>query len=221
MKVLQYYFWHYLALYLIYYLKYYLGHYLKYYIVPYLKYYLKSYLVNDVYIICTLCCPFILYIYCFQFMLLCVLEMIYTSTSLLLMPFLHEPYVEITCSVTLMGFLPPLIFNMVLIVACAFFGYLTRKLPENFNDSRYIFVSISTTLFMWSVFLPTYFTAFHAHHQAALLSVCLLFNAYITMVGQFGPKIYAVLFVKEETITFNTLTQGTTATVNPSSNVPD
>jgi hypothetical protein len=106
---------------------------------------------------------------------------------------------------------------MSLIVACAVLGYMTRKLPENFNDSRYIFVAISTTLFMWSVFLPTYFTTVKSLNQAALLSLSLLFNAYITMLAQFGPKIYAVLFVEETNIIFNTLDQSSASNVHPTS----
>ena len=148
-----------------------------------------------------------------QVMVLVILEMTYPSLPVRIMPFHHEPYVEITCSVDLASFIPPLIVNMIPIMTCAVLGYLTKALPENFNDSRYIFVSISTTLFMWIVFLPTYFTTFHSHHKAALLSVCLLLNSYITMMCQFAPKVYAVFFVQDNQMTFNTM--GTTSTVQP------
>ena len=127
------------------------------------------------------------------------------------MPFVHQPYVEVACAVDLNSFIPALCFNMVLLVICAILGYLTKALPQNFNDSRYIFVSISTTLFMWIVFLPTYFTTFHSHHKAALMSVCLLLNAYITMLCQFGPKVYAVFFANEDEMRFSTMGTATNA----------
>jgi hypothetical protein len=66
---------------------------------------------------------------------------------------------------------------------------------------------------MWIVFLPTYFTTFYSDNKAALLSVCLLLNSYITMMGLFAPKVYAVFFVKEDQMTLHTM--GTTSTVQP------
>ncbi|KAK2140109.1 hypothetical protein LSH36_1480g00012 [Paralvinella palmiformis] len=152
----------------------------------------------------------------FQVLLLVLLENLYPTISIRLMPFPYEPYVEITCSLNLESFIPPLSYNLVLIFVCAIFGFLTKSLPENFNDSRYIFVSISTTLFMWSVFLPTYFTTLRSDHKAALLSICLLLNSYITMLCQFFPKVYAVFYVNEESLTFNVAATSTVVRVQPS-----
>ena len=114
------------------------------------------------------------------------------------MPVRTEKFVELYCSLPLIGLLPPLAFNILLVLLCAIFGFLTRKLPENFNESWYIFVSVSTTMFLWLVFLPTYFTAFYASHQVVLLASCLLINASVTLICLFIPKIYAIHFVDEE-----------------------
>ncbi|ELU13847.1 hypothetical protein CAPTEDRAFT_72291, partial [Capitella teleta] len=103
-----------------------------------------------------------------------------------------KPFVELRCEQALPAFLLPICFNVALILLCAVLGYLTRKLPENFNESWYIFVSVSTTLFAWSVFLPTYFSVFYAYQQAALLSFCLLLNAFITVGCLFLPRAYAI-----------------------------
>ena len=118
-------------------------------------------------------------------------------------PVLVEPYVELRCEQALPGFLAPVAYNLIMILVCAILGYLSRKLPENFNETWHIFISVSTTLFMWLVFLPTYFLAFYAHHQVALLAFCLILNAYITMGCLFLPKIYAILFLKEDQIRFS------------------
>ena len=132
-----------------------------------------------------------------------ILESTYPSLPVRVIPFPYEPYVEITCALCLQTFIPPLSFNLSVIFTCVVFGFLTKSLPENFNDSRYIFVSISTTLFMWSVFLPTYFTTLRSDHKAALLSICLLLNSYVTLLCQFFPKIYAVYCIQEEAMTIN------------------
>ena len=148
--------------------------------------------------------------------ILVILNNLYPSERTQLMPLPYEPYVEITCSLRLESFIPPLSYNLFLIFVCAVYGFLTKSLPENFNDSRYIFVSISTTLFMWSVFLPTYFTTFRSDHKAVLLSVCLLLNTFITLLCQFFPKVYAVFFVSEECMTFTSVGTAAGSRVHPS-----
>ncbi len=111
-----------------------------------------------------------------------------------------KKYVELLCEQPLQGFLVPLSFNLLLIFACAVYGFLTRKLPENFNESWYIFVSVSTTAFLWMVLLPTYLTMFYAHHQVAILAFCLIVNADVTLLCLFTPKVYALYFVDEDSI---------------------
>ena len=125
-------------------------------------------------------------------------EIVAPSKLTLRMPVATEKFVEKFCTIPLEGLLPPLSFNLLMIVICACYGFLTRKLPENFNESWHIFVSVSTTLFLWVVFLPTYFTAFYASYQVVLLSSCLILNALITLGCLFLPKVYAV--VNKETI---------------------
>ena len=129
------------------------------------------------------------------------------------MPIPTLPYVEVSCPRPMWAFLLPLCFNLILILACGVLGFLTRKLPENFNDSWYIFLSVSSTLFMWVVFLPTYFTMFYYVYKAALLVLCLVLNAGLTVGCQFAPKVYALYYVKEEKMKFTGVT--TTSTVQP------
>ncbi len=117
-------------------------------------------------------------------------------------PVLTEKYVELYCHVTLEGLLIPLAYNLLLIILCAVYGFLTRKLPENFNESGYIFVSVATTTFLWTVFLPTYFTTFYSHHRVALLAFCLILNGAITLLCLHVPKLYALYYVDESRIKF-------------------
>jgi hypothetical protein len=86
---------------------------------------------------------------------------------------------------------------------CSVIGFLTRKLPENFNESWFIFVSVSTTLFAWIVFIPAYFTSYYAYMQSAILSFCLVLNCFVTLGCQFVPIIYAVIFIPTNKIKFS------------------
>lgn len=131
----------------------------------------------------------------FQVVLLLAMENYSPSAVSKRMPIPTEKYSEIYCQQDLIGFLVPLSFNILLILVCAILGYLSRKLPENFNESWHIFLMAATTFFMWMVFIPTYFTTFYAYFQTLLLSLCLLLNAFITLCCLFVPRVYAVFYV--------------------------
>ncbi len=111
-----------------------------------------------------------------------------------------QKHVELYCHRPLIGFLAPLCYNLLLLFLCAIYGFLTRKLPENFNESWYIFVSVATTSFLWLVLLPTYFSTFYTYHQAAILGACLILNATVTLLCLFIPKLYAIYFVNDDRI---------------------
>ena len=116
------------------------------------------------------------------------------------MPVATERYVELVCGMSLENLLIPLCYNMAVLLLCAVFGFLTRQLPDNFNESWYIFISVTTTLFVWVAFLPTYFLAFYAYHKAALLALVLILNGAVTILCLFSPKLYAVYYVDENKI---------------------
>ncbi|ELU18160.1 hypothetical protein CAPTEDRAFT_147683 [Capitella teleta] len=137
-----------------------------------------------------------------QLGILVAMQSTWPSDTLLRMPVYTEPYVELTCAYTTIPFLMPLTYNILLIFVCGFLGYGCRKLPENFNESGFIFVSASTTIFTWVVFLPTYFTAASFKNQAILLNLCLLLNAFITVGCLFAPKVYALYCVDEDSLKF-------------------
>ncbi|ELU12698.1 hypothetical protein CAPTEDRAFT_22614, partial [Capitella teleta] len=102
-----------------------------------------------------------------------------------------EPRVDLVCIQP--GFLIPFSCNLVVILVCGVFGFLSRNLPENYNESWFIFVSVSTTIFMWVIFLPTSYASIHAHQRTLILGFCLVLNVFITLALLFVPKIYAVV----------------------------
>ncbi|CAD5111518.1 unnamed protein product [Dimorphilus gyrociliatus] len=126
-----------------------------------------------------------------------------------------ESYVELQCSVALRGFIPSLSYNIVLASISSYYGFLTRKLPENFNEASYIFVSVSTTLFVWLVLLPTYFTTEIAKYQSLLLAATCLLNSLITLLCLFLPKLYAIWFIDEQNLKIRTVSLNTDSSVAP------
>ncbi len=107
---------------------------------------------------------------------------------------------ELECYVEMSSLLVPLAYNILLLISCSILAFMTRHLPENFNESWYIFLSVSTTMFIWIAFLPTYFSAFYAYHMAALLALALFLNAAVVLVCLFAPKIYALFYIEDKDI---------------------
>lgn len=132
-----------------------------------------------------------------------MIELVAPSTSSLRMPSPFEAYVELYCFNSLAAFLAPLAYNILIIVVCTLIGFFTRKLPDNFNESWFIFISATTTLFAWTVFVPAYFTMYYAYLQSAILGFCLVLNCFITLGCLFSPILYAVIFVPNERIKFS------------------
>jgi len=46
---------------------------------------------------------------------------------------------------------------MLLIVVCTVYAVKTRKIPENFNESKHIGFTMYTTCVIWLAFVPIYF----------------------------------------------------------------
>ena len=73
-------------------------------------------------------------------------------------------------------------------------------------------MSVATTLFVWILFVPAYFTAYYAYLRSAIIGFCLLSNVGVTLVFQFIRIVYAVFFVPTTNIRFNaTLNEPTVA----------
>ena len=127
-----------------------------------------------------------------------------------------KKHTELFCHLGVREFMTCVAYNLVLVVLCAAHAFLTRKLPENFNESWYLFIAVSTTTFLWMVFIPIYFSAFYALHQAALLAFCLLTNAVCVLMCLFIPKIYAVVFLIEKDQKIAKAHSTETSTINTS-----
>jgi len=139
-----------------------------------------------------------------QVVLLVISELVNHSVATYNQPSLYVKYVELYCYKSVVWFLIPLAYNMALMVVCAVLGFMARHLPENFNDSQFIFVSVATTLFVWILFVPAYFTAYYAYLRSAIIGFCLVSNVGVTLVCQFVRIVYAVFFVPTTNIRFNT-----------------
>lgn len=49
------------------------------------------------------------------------------------------------------------VYNMVLITICTIYAVKTRKVPENFNEAKFIGFTMYTTCIIWLAFVALYF----------------------------------------------------------------
>ena len=114
----------------------------------------------------------------------------------------YIPHVELTCSQNDLLLYIPISYNIALILITAYLGYRTRKLPENFKETLNIFVCAASTLFLWISFFPVYNLLTSNYQQILIFLINLHFSGYFYLISLFFPKIYGILFLKEEQIKF-------------------
>ncbi|XP_022092779.1 metabotropic glutamate receptor 3-like [Acanthaster planci] len=137
----------------------------------------------------------------FVFILIQVLvSVISVSFAPALPTFLFPPdlrkYVEIYCSFG-QGFVATIVYNMIIILVCCFYAFKTRKVPSNYNESKFIAISVYSTLVLFLAVIPVYTTALHVLQKVATLSAALQLNASLTLALVYLPKLYGIHFADE------------------------
>ena len=83
--------------------------------------------------------------------------------------------VILKCMTDDISFLVSLIYNMLLIIICTLYAVKTRKIPENFNESKFIGFAMYTTCIIWLAFIPIYFGTLNSF-QVRISSLIVVLN---------------------------------------------
>ena len=106
-------------------------------------------------------------------------------------------HVEVFCNFG-NGFISSCVYNFIIISACCGFAFKARRVPSNYNESKFIAVSVYSTLLVCLAAAPVYTTAVVAKQKVATLCMVLLVNAFLTVSCVYLPKIYAIRFVEDD-----------------------
>lgn len=90
-------------------------------------------------------------------------------------------------------------FNSGLVLVCTYQAFLTRKVPGNYNEARFIafnMMTISTDVLMF--FLSYYAT--ETYYKDILVSSFLIVAATVTITCTFVPKVYVIVFRPEKNV---------------------
>ena len=115
------------------------------------------------------------------------------------MPIRTERFVELFCDLPSASLLSSLCYNLILVLVCTVYAFKTRKLPDNYKESRYISYCVDTTLLIWITFLPTYFTTSRADAKVTIMAVALLLNASVTLICLFIPRFVSLYKTRTST----------------------
>uniref|UniRef100_UPI00398EFF74 G-protein coupled receptor family C group 6 member A-like n=1 Tax=Pristiophorus japonicus TaxID=55135 RepID=UPI00398EFF74 len=92
----------------------------------------------------------------------------------------------------------------VLAICCFLFAYKARKLPDRYNEARFITFSMLIYLIVWISFVPVYINTDSKYRQAVEMSAILASN-YGILCCHFFPKCYIIYFKKEANTSENYL----------------
>ncbi|XP_071445912.1 metabotropic glutamate receptor 2-like [Hetaerina americana] len=89
-------------------------------------------------------------------------------------------------------------YPILLLVVTTVYAFLTRRIPEAFNESRQLGATMYATCVVWLAFVPTYFgTAAHVPLRVASVAVAFSLSASVAVACLFAPKVYIVLIRPE------------------------
>ncbi|XP_040572263.1 metabotropic glutamate receptor [Lepeophtheirus salmonis] len=92
-------------------------------------------------------------------------------------------------------------YPILLVVVCTIYAILTRKIPEAFNESKFIGFSMYTTCVIWLAFIPIFFaTRQRVDLRITSMTVTVSLSASVTVACLFIPKLYIILLHPEKNI---------------------
>ena len=109
----------------------------------------------------------------------------------------HNPHVALLVTV---------MYNLVLLGTSAVFAFRTRKVPEHFNESKFISTTVFSLCVVWIAFVPTFYIMTTVEEGLQLQTFSLLITIFLsastTLCCLLIPKVCLVfkLKLKKETI---------------------
>lgn len=86
---------------------------------------------------------------------------------------------------------------LLLTFACIYYAFKGRKIPENFNEARYISFSMYIVLLSSAAYYPVEF-GMEGWYVGVIGGVTALVSSYALLGCMFGPKVYVIFFSPEQ-----------------------
>ena len=90
--------------------------------------------------------------------------------------------------------------SFMFMISCTILAFKTRRFPKNYNEAKYIGITLYITCVVWSVFLPVFFLIPDRGifiREYLMCIVCIIIG-YINLLGLFGRKLGQLLLKKNK-----------------------
>ena len=101
--------------------------------------------------------------------------------------------IELICGESpIVGQLITLGYNFLLLLITIYFAFRARKVPQNFNEARFINLTVYSLFILWLAFILTYYAtaSLGTIYQTGSLMIAIILNATVTLCSLFVPKVY-------------------------------
>lgn len=98
---------------------------------------------------------------------------------------------------SLVGFTIWATFNAALVLLCTYQAFLVRKVPDNYNEAKFIAFSMVTVCISGAVFVPT-FLGTRGLYRTILTCFLVILCSTVALICLFGPKLYIIYFRPEK-----------------------
>ena len=88
-------------------------------------------------------------------------------------------------------------YFIFLSLLCAIYAFKARRLPENFNETRYIGLAMYVLLISWAIYFPMD-SSLEGFYTTIVACITALVTAYGLLLCVFAPKIFVILFHPEQ-----------------------
>ena len=103
--------------------------------------------------------------------------------------------VQCTGDASAVSMLINLSLSVVFMIFCTILAFKTRHFPKNYNEAKFIGVTLYITCVIWAVFLPTYYLSQDKglFFREYIISALCIIIGYVTLIGLFGQKVRLLL----------------------------